>query len=163
RSGRRSSRACSTRSSTSAVSAPSSTRRSRAETSATRSSPSAGPEPLLPPVDRALQLRLAHPRAALDAEAARLVVELLFRAPLRPICPGAEPAAAARRHVGPREPRARARLTLARALLVDSAGRDLLRARLRPALLALAVLDALVLAGELRTLLHSAWRHLDLL
>src|SRR5262249_26113914 len=57
-------------------------------------------------VDRALQLRLAHARAAVDSEAARLAVELLLGAALRPARARAKPAAAARRHVGPRQPRA---------------------------------------------------------
>ena len=43
--------------------------------------------------------------------------------------------------------------------LVDRAGRDLLGAGLGAALLLLALLDLLVLAGTLRALLHSTWWH----
>ena len=55
---------------------------------------------LLPPVDRALELLLGHPRATLDVQPPGLVVELLLGAPSRPVRAGAQTASAA----GPPEP-----------------------------------------------------------
>src|SRR5688500_9349918 len=101
------------------------------------------------PGDGALQLRFVHRRAPLDAERARLGVKLVARATLGAI--GARsPAAAARgRHVLRRGARSRPRLVAAGTLFVDRARRDLLGTRLGCALLLLAVLDVLVLAGAL--------------
>src|SRR5579872_5250495 len=76
------------------------------------------PADLRATVDRALQLSLAHARAARDVEPARLPVQLLLRAGL----------------------------ALPRAGLVDGARGDLLRALRRAPLLLLAREDVLVLA-----------------
>src|SRR5438067_10242397 len=114
---------------------------------------------LLLRVDRPLKLLLVHARAALDSELARLVVELVARPALRPVGPRALPAALAGRLVVDRCARRPPRLPMLRALLVDRARGDLLRASGRAALLLLALDDVLVLAGALRALLHSARRH----
>src|SRR3954452_20971475 len=110
-------------------------------------------------VDRALELRLVHRRAALDAEVLRLFVQLVARAALGPV--GARPLAAAARgrHVLRRGPRPCTRLVAPGALLVDRPRRDLLGARFGGALVLGAVLDVLVLTGALGALLHSARRH----
>src|SRR5690348_10316909 len=100
---------------------------------------------LLTPVHRPLELCLVHRGATLDAHPLGLVVELLLRPALLPVRAGAHPAAAPGRHVGAGEPRRLAGLARPRPRLVDGAGRDLLRALLRRALLALALLDVLVL------------------
>ena len=89
------------------------------------------PRSALLAVDRALQLRLVHPRAALDAELLRLVVELVARAAPRAGRAGAQAAAAARRDVLGRRRRAVRDSPRARALLVDGPRGDLLRALLR--------------------------------
>src|SRR5438067_12596977 len=62
-------------------------------------------------VDGALELLLRHPRPTLDAHPLRLVVELLLRAPLRPLRAGAKPPATARGDVGARQPGRGLRLT----------------------------------------------------
>src|SRR5581483_3910529 len=110
-------------------------------------------------VDRALELCLVHRRAAGDVQLPRLVVELLSRPALRARGARPQPAAPRRRDVVRRAARRRARGAGASALLVHGPRCDLLRARQRPALLPFALLDVLVLARELRTLLHSAWGH----
>src|SRR3954453_21506662 len=107
------------------------------------------PPSLLAAVDRALQLRLVHARAALDVELPRLVVELLLRAALRAVRAGAHAAAAAGGHVLAGEAGRRLRLAGTRPLLVDGARGDLLRALRRRALLLLAVDDVLVLPFSL--------------
>src|SRR5581483_7773412 len=94
-----------------------------------------------------------------DPQPARLLVELVVGAPLRTGGAGAEPAAAAGGDVGAREAGARLRPPAPGALLVHGPRRDLLREALGPALPALALLDVLVLACELRPLLHSPGRH----
>src|SRR4029077_3442433 len=96
------------------------------------------------PVDRALELRLAHLRPTLDVLVPRLFVELVTgpsaRAAVR-----AQPAAPARRHVVRRRLRGGRGLTGARPLLVDRASGDLLGEMLRPAVLLEPFLDVLVL------------------
>src|SRR5215208_491053 len=104
---------------------------------------------LLTPVDGALELTLVHLRAAWHVHPPGLVVELLLCPALRPGSPRALPAAAARRHVLPRQPRRLFRLAGACSLLVDGSGRDLLRPLGRRATLLRAVLDVLVLAFTL--------------
>src|SRR6201990_3187756 len=83
--------------------------------------PGRGPDALLAGVDRPLELGLVHARPALDAEVARLVVELVARAALLPV--GARPLSAPppRGHVLRRRARRAARLAAASTLLVDSA------------------------------------------
>src|SRR5579862_2923546 len=114
-------------------------------------------------VDCALELCLVHRRAAWDVHLPGLVVELIARPALRARSARAQTAAARRRQVPCRRARRRPRGSRPRALLVHGPCGDLLRTRERPALLALAFLDVLVLACELRSLLHSAWGHLILL
>src|SRR6185437_5679650 len=95
-------------------------------------------------VDRALELALAHPRAAFHAELFRLVVELFARAPARTGRARAFAAAAARRGASRRAARARLRFAAARAFLVDGPRGDLLGPFGRAALFLLRVLDVLV-------------------
>src|SRR5581483_317151 len=112
--------------------------------------PAPGYASLLPAVDRALELRLRHPRTTLDAHPLRLVVELRFRAALRAVRPRAQAAAAAGREIGARETGRLPRLARTRPLLVDRPGSDLLRLlRARAATLE-ALLVVLVLALALR-------------
>src|SRR5919197_77415 len=142
-------------------------RRRRSRVSPRRRAPAVvAPERLaaaLLPVDGPLELRLVHLRAAFDVQLARLVVELLLRAPLRSVRSRSHSAAPARRNVLRRRPRSRPGLACTRALLVHSAGSDLLRRARRLALLASALLDVLVLARALRSLLDSTWWHGHLL
>src|SRR3954453_22591812 len=104
---------------------------------------------LLPAVDRALQLLLVHARAALDAHALGLVVELLLRAALLPVGAGAEAAPAAGRDVLTGEARRLLGLPGAGTLLVDRASGDLLGLLLRRAALLETLLDVLVLTFAL--------------
>src|SRR5438477_12317712 len=92
------------------------------------------PGRLLLRVDRPLERPLVHARAPLDAELPGLVVELVARASLRTVGPGALAAALAGRLVLDRGARARPRLAVLRALLVDRARGDLLRPLRRCAL-----------------------------
>ena len=112
---------------------------------------------------RPRKLRLRHLRAALDVPAARLLVQLVPRAPARASPMAADSAAATRRDVGLGQLRRLTRLAAPGALLVHGAGGDLLGAFLRRAAIEERVLDVLVLACALRSLLDSAWRHLRLL
>src|SRR5687767_13133312 len=111
------------------------------------------------PGDGALQLLLVHRRAALDAERARLGVQLVARAALGAVGARSLAAAARGRDVVRRGARSRPRLAAAGTLFVDGARRDLLGTRLGCAMLLLAVLDVLVLAGALGARLDSARRH----
>src|SRR5437763_2665841 len=106
-----------------------------------------------------LELLLVHPRAPVDAELLRLVVQLVARAPLGAVRARALAAALAGRLVLDRGPRARSRLAVPCALLVDGARGDLLRPLRRCALLLLARDDVLVLPFPLRAFLQSAWWH----
>src|SRR5215207_9217615 len=112
-------------------------------------------------VDRPLELLLRHPRAPLDAHPLGLVVELLLRAALRTLGPGAQPAAATRRDVRPRQPRRRLRLARARPLLVHGPRCDLLGLVLGGTPVLDALLDVLVLPFAL--LAPCLLRHHDLL
>src|ERR1051326_6365082 len=101
---------------------------------------------LLAPGDRALQLALAHPRAAFDFQLAGVVVELFPRA--APRAAARQPAAAAaRRGASGRAARAIARFARAGLFLVDRAGGDLLGPSLGAAGSPLALLYDLVLPG----------------
>src|SRR5205085_5469192 len=100
-----------------------------------------------------------HLRAPADVHPTRFLVELVARSALRPVRPRALTAAPAGRHVSPGQPRALPRLAGAGAFLVHRAGCDLLGLRLGRSLLLQSGLDVLVLAGALRALLHTTWRH----
>src|SRR5919204_6955738 len=106
---------------------------------------------LLTAVDRPLELRLVHARAAGDVHPLRLVVELLLRPSLGAVRAGAQAPATAGRDVARRRAR-RPALRLARAcpLLVDGACRDLFGALRRAPLLLLRLLHVLVLALAFR-------------
>src|SRR5438874_5044596 len=106
-------------------------------------------DPLLPGVDRTLQLGLVHLRPAFDVHALGLVVELLLRAAPRPAPAGAQTASATRGDISPRRPRRLAGLAATRAFLVDRPRGDLLGPLGRAALPLLAFLDVLVLAFAL--------------
>src|SRR5579862_7230937 len=115
--------------------------------------------PPRPRVDGARELRLVHLGTPLDAEVARFLVKLVARAPARPRATGSQAAAPTGGDVLPRKPRARRRLSVLGALLVDGASGDLLRQRLARTLRALALLDVLVLASALASLRYSTWGH----
>jgi hypothetical protein len=100
---------------------------------------------------------LVHFRPSSDSASLRLGVELLERAPPRPVCPGAQPTATAGRYVVCRCPRARAGFACTGSLLVHGAGRDLLGELLGAPLIELAFLDVLVLTGPLRSFFDSSW------
>src|SRR5688500_6759183 len=107
--------------------------------------------------DGALKLGLRHLRAAVHAEALRLLVELLLRPTARslPVRPDTAPAAGG--DVLARQPRRLARLAGPGTFLVHRPGRDLFRTRF-PAVLE-RILDVLVLTRSLRALLHATRRH----
>src|SRR5439155_14280847 len=83
-------------------------------------------------VHGALELGLVHLRAALDAEAFGILVELVPGAPAASLS-GAHPAAPARGDVTDRRPRSLAGLARARPFLVHRSRRDLLGLGLAPA------------------------------
>src|SRR5204862_2680788 len=96
---------------------------------------------------------------ALDPLLRRFVVELVARAAARAAAAGTHAATPTRRDVANRGARPLAGLAGPRPFLVDRAGGDLLRTRLRTALPALGLLDMLVLASALGPLLHSTRWH----
>src|SRR5204863_5171743 len=96
-----------------------------------------------PCVDRPLELGLVHLRAALDAEALGVLVQLLPGPPTAPVA-GAEAAPASGRDVPDGGSGPLAGLAGAGPFLVHGPGGDLLGLGLAPALLLQAGLDVLV-------------------